>query len=562
MTTTAPEVIQATMLREVRVGKVARLGKSDIMSGIAKSVCAGPVSIAQALIAGDEYGSPHLHGGVEQVILQYPEEHYAAWQEEFPESAERLRAGGFGENFVASGFNESNVCIGDIVEVGEARLQVSMPRQPCFRLNHRFEQPTMARRVQQTGRTGWYYRVLKPGAVSSGDTLRIVERQHPEWTISKVQHYLYVDTGNVEAMAALADLELMAPLIRDLFRKRLQSLEVEDWSSRLVERSPGSDAAPVAPSDGKAWLSLRVRSMTEESPDVRSFVLVAEDGGVLPPSEPGAHIKLKLPNGLERHYSLCENSQGRSYKIAVGLAQDGRGGSRWIHESLRLGATVLASVPSNSFPVAPNAQLHVMFAGGIGITPFLSMIQHFRETGARFKLFYLARSERTAPFLDELGNLRASEVRFHFTEGDSTRRFDVGAIINALDDTAHVYCCGSASLMEAVRNAPTKLPASNYHFEAFAPIADTDLARPFTVQLASSGESFAVSARQSILEVLRANAVNVPFSCESGSCGTCVVAYSDGKVDHNDFCLSADARKSHLAICVSRAATDSITVDL
>src|ERR1700733_867321 len=133
-------------------------------------------------------------------------------------------------------------------------------------------------------------------------------------------------------MAALADLELMAPLIRDLFRKRLQSLEVEDWSSRLVERSPGSDAAPVAPSGGKAWLSLRVRSMTEESPDVRSFVLVAEDGGVLPPSEPGAHIKLKLPNGLERHYSLCENSQGRSYKIAVGLAQDGRGGSRWIHE--------------------------------------------------------------------------------------------------------------------------------------------------------------------------------------------------------------------------------------
>jgi ferredoxin-NADP reductase/MOSC domain-containing protein YiiM len=562
MTTTATEVIQQTILREVRVGKVARLGKSDIMSGIAKSVCAGPAFIAEQRIADDEYGSPHLHGGAEQVILQYPEEHYAAWQEEFPESAERLQAGGFGENFVASGFNESNICIGDIVEVGEARLQVSMPRQPCFRLNHRFEQSTMARRVQQTGRTGWYYRVLKPGAVGSGDALRIVERRHPEWTISKIQHYLYVDTGNVEAMETLAGLELMAPLIRDLFRKRLQSLEIEDWSSRLIEGSPGTDPAPLATSDGKEWRSLRVRSMTAESPDVRSFVLVAEDGGGLPPSEPGAHIKLKLPNGLERQYSLCENSHGGSYKIAVGLAQEGRGGSKWIHESLRLGTTVLASAPSNSFPVAPNAQLHVMFAGGIGITPFLSMIQHFRQTGARFKLFYLARSEQTTPFLDELGNLRASEVRFHFTDGDSTRRFDVGAIIKALDETAHVYCCGSTSLMDAVRNAPTKLPAANYHFEAFAPTANADLARPFNVRLASSGESFAVSARQSILEVLRANAINVPSSCESGSCGTCVVGYSQGEVDHNDFCLSGEARKSNLAICVSRAATDSITLEL
>jgi ferredoxin-NADP reductase/MOSC domain-containing protein YiiM len=562
MTTTATEVIQQTILREVRVGKVARLGKSDIMSGIAKSVCAGPAFIAEQRIADDEYGSPHLHGGAEQVILQYPEEHYAAWQEEFPESAERLQAGGFGENFVASGFNESNICIGDIVEVGEARLQVSMPRQPCFRLNHRFEQPTMARRVQQTGRTGWYYRVLKPGAVGAGDTLRIVERRHPEWTISKIQHYLYVDTGNVEAMETLADLEVMAPLIRDLFRKRLHSLEIEDWSPRLVEGSPGTDVAPLAESDGREWLSLRVKSMTDESPDVRSFVLVAEDGRALPPSEPGAHIRLKLPDGLERQYSLCENSHGRSYKVAVGLAQDGRGGSKWIHESLRLGMTVLASAPSNSFPVAPNAQLHVMFAGGIGITPFLSMIQHFRQTGARLKLFYLARSEQTAPFLDELGNLRASEVRFHFTDGDSTRRLDVGAIIKTLDETAHVYCCGTASLMDAVRAAPTKLPASNYHFEAFAPIADADLARPFAIQLASSGESFVVSERHSILDVLRANAINVPSSCESGSCGTCVVAYSQGEVDHNDFCLSAVTRKSHLAICVSRAATDSITLEL
>ncbi len=116
-----------------------------------------------------------------------------------------------------------------------------------------------------------------------------------------------------------------------------------------------------------------------------------------PHRSPARTSSSNCPTVSSGNIRLCENSQGRSYKIAVGLAQEGRGGSRWIHESLRLGTTLLASAPSNSFPVAPNAQLHVMFAGGIGITPFLSMIQHFRETGARFKLFYLARSERNRP---------------------------------------------------------------------------------------------------------------------------------------------------------------------
>ncbi|WP_144161340.1 MOSC domain-containing protein [Paraburkholderia sp. BCC1885] len=551
-----------TVLREIRIGKIARLGSSDILSGMAKSPCVGTVHIARERIADDEYGAPHLHGGVEQVILQYPEEHYALWRDEFPQSAERFCAGGFGENFVATGFNESNICIGDVVEVGEARLQVSMPRQPCFRLNHRFDQPGMAQRVQQTRRTGWYYRVLRPGNVQAGDTLRVVERPHRDWTISWIQHFLYVETGNRDAMAEIVALDALAPLIRDLFRKRLQSPGVEDWSSRLVESSatPSSSAETTSADDG--WMRLRVRSVTLESSRVRSFILAPEKGSRLPVSQPGAHVRLKLPNGLERQYSLCENSDGRYYKIAVALDQNSRGGSRWMHTEPGLGDILLVSPPSNSFSVVPDADHHLMIAGGIGITPFLSMIQHFRAIGARFRLVYLGRSETDAPFVEELGNLRASEVRFHFNDGDATRRFDLQGLLESLDESTHVYCCGPNALMDAVRHAKTKLPASHFHFEAFASTAEPGSAQPFIAHLAKSGRSIAAPANQTLLEALRKNGVEVPSSCETGSCGTCVIGYSKGRVEHNDICLHQSSRDSLLAVCVSRATSGEITLDL
>ena len=554
--------VARTVLREVRVGKTARLGNSDIMSGIAKSPCAGALHIAFERIADDEYGAPHLHGGVEQVILHYPEEHYAFWRDEFPQSAERFCAGGFGENFVASGLNESTMCIGDVVAVGDARLQVSMPRQPCFRLNYRFDQPKMAQRVQQTRRTGWYYRVLKSGHVKAGDILRVVQRPHPDWTISRIQHFLYVETGNSYAMAELAALDALAPLLRDLFKKRLQASVVEDWSSRLLESS-ATQATPTAPSPADdEWIGLRVKSITRESSRVRSFVLVSQTGDRLPVSLPGAHVKLKLPNGLIRQYSLCENSDGRSYKIAVGLDQNSRGGSLWMHTELNLGDALSGSRPSNSFSIVSGAEYHLMIAGGIGITPFLSMIQHFRATGAQFKLVYLGRSKADTPFLDDLEDLRASEVHLHFNGGNASARFDLLEMLGALDASTHVYCCGPNTLMNAVKDAKTKLPTSHFHFEAFSAVAVPETALPFVAHLAQSGKSISVSATQTLLEALRRNGVEVPSSCETGSCGTCVIAYSNGRVEHNDTCLDPSSRNKLLAVCVSRAVSGDITLDL
>jgi len=553
--------IQETRLEEVRVGNVKRLGETQIMTGIEKSVCEGPVNVSDVRVEGDEQGEAVIHGGPHKAVLQYARHHYDAWKKEFPGSAHLFNPGGFGENLVADGFDEENMCIGDVVKIGTLVLQVAQPRQPCFKLNHRFQQTAMSRRSQESHRTGWYYRVLQPGIISAGEAIRVVERPHPEWTVSRVQDILYSDTRNFSAIEALVKLEALAPDMRTLLGKRLDSRSVEEWDSRLIdEETNGIESLAAAERTDTGWIAAFVKNITWESSTVRSFVLVGASGKRLLPSTPGSHVKVQLPIGLTRAYSLCENSDGQSYKIGVGLSPSSRGGSRYIHTNLRVGDTIQVSPPVNTFPPAESAGLHVMIAGGIGITPFLSMIEHFRQTGQRFRLHYCARSAQEAAFIEELGELKAREVSFHYDNGDPSRGINLAAVLGELPPDAHVYCCGPKGLMRAVEATRSNLPRERFHFEAFT--ASDDEVKPFVIRIASSGKQLPVAPGQTILEALRENDVNVQSSCETGSCGTCVVGFRDGDVAHHDFCLSTQERKTRLAVCVSRATTDGLTLDL
>jgi MOSC domain-containing protein YiiM/ferredoxin-NADP reductase len=552
-------VLQETTLEEIRIGKVKRLAQTTIMTGIEKSVCQGPVRVSDVRIEGDEQGEAVIHGGPHKAVLQYARHHYDAWRKELPASAHLFNPGGFGENLVADGFDEENMCIGDVVEVGSVVLQVAQPRQPCFKLNHRFQQTSMSRRTQESHRTGWYYRVLRTGEVCAGDQMRVVERPHPQWTVSRVQDILYSDTQNLPAIAELVELEELAPDMRALLRKRLESMEVEEWNSRLIDEET---SAIESLSTDERWTEVTVKSVTLESATVRSFELVAASGKRLLPSTPGAHVKVKLPNGLERAYSLCENSDGRAYRIGVGLSPSSRGASKWLHTNLKAGDTLKVSEPINTFPVEEGAGFHLMIGGGIGITPFLSMIQHFRATGARFLLHYCARSEKEAAFVEQLGELKAREVRFHFDGGAPQRGIDLDAVLEGLDTDTHVYCCGPEGLMKALQSKPTRLPLKNFHYEAFSASGVDDGATAFSVRIASSGQTLEVAAGRTVLEVLRQHAVDVPSSCESGSCGTCVVGYRDGVIAHNDYCLSPGERRTKMAVCVSRASSGCVTLDI
>ncbi len=184
---------------------------------------------------GDEQGDRRHHGGPDKALHHYPGEHYTAWRLDFPElQAERFRIGAFGENLGTIGLTEANVCVGDIFRLDDTLIQVSQARQPCWKLNLRFDCSDMSRRVQDSARTGWYYRVLETGEVAPGTVLRLLERPHPEWPLTRLLHYLYEDPLNIEALTAIAALADLSASWRELARQRLVSGWIEDWSRRLT----------------------------------------------------------------------------------------------------------------------------------------------------------------------------------------------------------------------------------------------------------------------------------------------------------------------------------------
>jgi MOSC domain-containing protein YiiM len=232
------ESLPQSPLLAVLTGQVQRLGQSEIFSAIAKSPRQGAVRIGPLGVEGDQQGQPGIHGGPEKAVLHYGADHYATWATELPQCAARFQPGGFGENLACEGMDETSMCIGDVVSIGGAVLQVAQPRQPCFKLNHRFDHADMARRTQQSGRTGWYYRVLQPGLVQAGDAVVVTERPHPRWTVRQVQRHLYVDRLNGEALSALATLAPLAQVMRQVFARRLASAQVESFERRLTGQEP------------------------------------------------------------------------------------------------------------------------------------------------------------------------------------------------------------------------------------------------------------------------------------------------------------------------------------
>ncbi|SMG26683.1 MOSC domain-containing protein [Paracoccus sp. J56] len=242
-------------------GKAAPLPGSDQSSGIDKHPVDHPLALGPEGFAGDEQADRRVHGGPEKAVHHYPFDHYAAWRDElaslapsgqpgvshprtpagYLDTKEAFRlletAGAFGENISTLGLDEGKVAVGDIFRLGSALVQVSQGRQPCWKLNHRFGVGDMARRVQQSGRTGWYYRVLQPGTVAPGDRLELIDRVAPDWTLRRLWHALYVDRLNMTELQGIAALEVLAEGWRRYAMRRLESGRVEDWTKRL-EGSP------------------------------------------------------------------------------------------------------------------------------------------------------------------------------------------------------------------------------------------------------------------------------------------------------------------------------------
>lgn len=223
----------AIILSQVLVGAVAPLGPRRVPSAIAKQPVSGAVPVSTTGLAGDAVGDSRVHGGVDKAVHHYPFDHYAAWRAEIGAHDLLAAPGAFGENLTTTGATEADICVGDLWRIGTVLLEVSQPRQPCWKLNVRFAVADMARRVQDSGRTGWYYRVREAGRLGGGDVCDLVDRPHPDWPLTRLQDILVrrvTDPGDLEAMTGLA---VLAESWRRLARRRLERGRVEDWSDRL-----------------------------------------------------------------------------------------------------------------------------------------------------------------------------------------------------------------------------------------------------------------------------------------------------------------------------------------
>jgi phthalate 4,5-dioxygenase reductase subunit len=307
-----------------------------------------------------------------------------------------------------------------------------------------------------------------------------------------------------------------------------------------------------------------VHRAAQAAADIFVFELRHPEGFDLPEFSAGSHLTLRSPNGSLRKYSLCNDPGERDrYVIAVKRDPRGRGGSVDLVDNVRAGDVLEVTQPHNAFELAPRAPSFVFIAGGIGITPILSMARELNAEGRPYRLYYCTRSPEATAFRDELaGEAFSGKVVIHHDAGDPVKSLDLWPIFEK-PTSAHVYCCGPRPLLEAVRDMTGHWPSAAIHFESFldAGAARKPEDRAFTAVLANSGARIEVAPGVSILEAMRSRGYDAPSSCESGTCGTCRTRLIAGEADHRDLVLMDEEKPGQIMICVSRARSPEIVID-
>ncbi|MGY1593552.1 PDR/VanB family oxidoreductase [Geodermatophilus sp. SYSU D00708] len=288
-------------------------------------------------------------------------------------------------------------------------------------------------------------------------------------------------------------------------------------------------------------------------------------GGELPAWSPGAHIDLKLREGLVRQYSLCGDPNDRSvWRIGVLREPESRGGSEHVHESLVEGVEVDVRGPRNNFELVDSPK-YLFVAGGIGITPILPMLTAAEAAGAEWELHYGGRSRRSMAFLEALEDATGNRVTLH--PQDEVGLIDLPKVLGTPRPDTVVYTCGPEPLLKAVeQHVAAAWPEGSLHLERFSPKEQGApvLAESFEVELATSGLTLTVPPEKSILEVVEEAGVPVLSSCQEGTCGTCETPVLEGEVDHRDSLLTPaeQAANDTMFICVSRAACPKLVLEL
>lgn len=321
--------------------------------------------------------------------------------------------------------------------------------------------------------------------------------------------------------------------------------------------------------DAVKTFKVRVLNKVLLTSEIAFFELISTDGSTLPTFEAGAHVDVKTPSGKTRQYSLCGNPQQvQRYEIAVLNETTGRGGSQSMHSAIQVGDELTISAPRNQFALTPDARRSLLFAGGIGITPILSMAQTLSQHRQDFALHYCNRTLARTAFVDRIrASAFADKVYFHFDDGAAEQRLDMGALLAASQPGVHLYVCGPQGFMDAVLTTARKQgwPEEQLHCEFFKAESHSKTpAESFEVVLASSGQVIKVDAGQTVIAALAAQGVSVMTSCEQGVCGTCVTRVLEGEPDHRDLYLTTEeqACNDQFLPCCSRAKSPRLVLDL
>jgi ferredoxin-NADP reductase len=315
-------------------------------------------------------------------------------------------------------------------------------------------------------------------------------------------------------------------------------------------------------------LNAFVHTLRYEADDVTSIELRPVAGVEFPAFGAGAHIDLHLPNGMVRNYSLCNSSEelGR-YVIGVLRDRASRGGSRCVHEQLRVGMRLPITAPRNNFPLHEEAGHSVLIAGGIGVTPILCMVRRLKALGHSFEMMYFVRSRASAAFLTELEALDIP-LHLHFDDEQGGPP-DLQALLGRRppEATTHYYACGPSVMLDAFEKVCAALGHENAHIERFNAVdvaASAEAKATYVVELRRSGRTITITPEKSLLNTLLDAGVQVEYSCNEGVCGTCETRVLAGEPDHRDSVLSAKERASNkvMMVCVSGCKSSSLTLDL
>ncbi|MBB4227230.1 PDR/VanB family oxidoreductase [Rhizobium mongolense] len=319
---------------------------------------------------------------------------------------------------------------------------------------------------------------------------------------------------------------------------------------------------------GGTEVPVRVTKVTPVAERIKRFRFERLDGKPMPYFSGGAHIIVSMNDDghLRRNaYSLMSPPHDcAAYEISVLHVEDSRGGSAFMHEKVKEGDNLKVSYPVNLFQPDWRARKHLLIAGGIGITPFIAMMEQFTRAGVKFELHYAVRTRDRGAYWKELAERYGSQRIKIYCDAEGIT-MPLGRLLDSQPLGTHLYVCGPSGMIDGVLRAGMEAgwPEQNLHSERFLSSLP---GKPFTVELVRSGKTVRVGHHESMLEAIEAAGVDASFLCRGGACGQCEtrVVTCDGKLLHHDVYLNDEEKAAgrKVMICVSRFEGKTLHLDL